>query len=148
MAPVSKWCPCWALVSLRTRLTMMTCSILKPSLRWQKKHKVTQLLQLCTRRKASAPWFRPAGRGKRRRWRLRAGKPRKETAAGWSLQPGWNGPVYCSYEEKATDDCSNGRQGRGGGRVPCGHPLITSDHRVLINFSTASDCNQQNHRGN
>lgn len=41
-----------------------------------------------------------------------------------------------------------GGGGGAGGSVPCGHPPITSDHRVLINFSTASDCNQQNHRGN
>ena len=29
-----------------------------------------------------------------------------------------------------------------------GHPVIISDHRALINFSTTSDCNQQTHRGN
>ena len=42
-----------------------------------------------------------------------------------------------------------GERGEGaGGGVLCGHPLITSDHRVLINLSTASDCNQWTRRGN
>lgn len=55
----------------------------------------------------------------------------KETAGvGRDLHSEWGGLVYCSNDGWARGDGSRGS-------LPFGHPLITSDHRVLINFSAA-----------
>lgn len=69
-----------------------------------------------------------------------------ETTAVWDWSRAALGDLRSSgCDEWTLGDCSHGRLGAA---APAAAATVPSDHRVVINLSSPSDCNQQNHRGN